>query len=338
MSSNYHVLSKKSWEQGEYAIMPIRYEDRYSIMKWRNEQMYHLRQSEPLTSEQQDRYFTQVVLPSFDHEQPSQILFSYLKNGECIGYGGLVHISWLDKRAEVSFIMNTQHEEEEFSDHWLMFLTLLEKVAFHELRLHKIFTYAFDLRPHLYPVLEKAGFRKEAELPEHCQFDGRFYSVLIHGKMNRSVRLRLAQKEDVDITYQWASNDEVRKFALTKNQIAEADHKAWFSQKLSSPDCLYFIAEYNQVAVGSFRLDIDKEGTAVISYLLDPLHHGKGLGKSLLLEGVKKAQADERIKTAVGYVLEANKASVHLFRKLDFHELTEKESLLKFQLELNENR
>ena len=296
--------------------------------------MYHLRQSEPLTSSQQEKYFTQVLLPSFDHEQPAQILFSYLKNGECIGYGGLVHISWIDKRAEVSFIMDTQLEQEGFSDHWLMFLTILEEVAFCELDLHKIFTYAFDLRPHLYPVLEKAGFRKEAELPEHCRFDGRFYSVLLHAKINRSVRLRPALKEDVDITYQWARNDEVRKFALSKSQIAEADHKAWFNQKLSNPDCLYFIAEYNQLEVGSFRLDIDKKGTAIISYLLDPLHHGKGLGRSLLQEGVQKARADKRINKLVGYVLEENKASLHLFRKLDFHELTEKEGQLKFQLEL----
>ena len=40
---------------GQYKIVPIRYEDRFDIMKWRNEQMYHLRQSKPLTEEDQER-------------------------------------------------------------------------------------------------------------------------------------------------------------------------------------------------------------------------------------------------------------------------------------------
>ena len=42
------------------------------------------------------------------------VLFNYLHNGKCIGYGGLVHINWIDKNAEVSFIMDTELEENYF--------------------------------------------------------------------------------------------------------------------------------------------------------------------------------------------------------------------------------
>ena len=76
-------------------------------MRWRNEQMYHLRQSKPLTEADQDRYFDEVVSQLFDQEQPEQILFSFLEGEKCIGYGGLVHINWGDRNAEVSFIMDT---------------------------------------------------------------------------------------------------------------------------------------------------------------------------------------------------------------------------------------
>jgi hypothetical protein len=34
------------------------------------------------------------------------LLFSFLKNGECIGYGGLVHINWIDQNAEISFMID----------------------------------------------------------------------------------------------------------------------------------------------------------------------------------------------------------------------------------------
>jgi RimJ/RimL family protein N-acetyltransferase len=60
-------------------------------------------------------------------------------------------------------------------------------VAFQELKLHKIFTYAFDLRPHLYSTLEKCGFYEEARLKEHCFFDGKYIDVIIHRKINKTL-------------------------------------------------------------------------------------------------------------------------------------------------------
>ncbi|GAK91039.1 putative ribosomal-protein-serine acetyltransferase [Nonlabens ulvanivorans] len=49
------------------------------IMKWRNEQMYHLRQAEKLTEQSQDSYFKNVVSKLFEQEKPNQLLFSFLK-------------------------------------------------------------------------------------------------------------------------------------------------------------------------------------------------------------------------------------------------------------------
>ena len=61
-----------------YQLIPIRYEDRIPILKWRNEQMYHLRQDKVLTNDAQDNYFQNVVNPLFTDEKPSQILFTLL--------------------------------------------------------------------------------------------------------------------------------------------------------------------------------------------------------------------------------------------------------------------
>lgn len=181
--NSYKVLNKQVFTNGNYSIVPIRYEDRLDILKWRNEQIYHLRQSKPLTFEDQENYFNTVVDSLFDKEWPSQILFSYLENGKCIGYGGLVHINWIDKNAEISFIMDTHLEAIRFHEIWTAYLNLIEKVAFEDLKLHKIFTYAFDLRPHLYSVFLSAGFQEEARLKEHCLFEKKFIDVVIHSKI-----------------------------------------------------------------------------------------------------------------------------------------------------------
>ncbi len=180
----YKALNKQKFSNGNFSIVPIRYEDRFDIMKWRNEQIYHLRQNKPLTIEDQEKYFTNIVSKLFEEKQPNQILFSFLENQKCIGYGGLVHINRENKNAEISFIMDTQLEKENFSKFWIIFLGLIEQVAFKELMLYKIFTFAFDLRPHLYITIEKAGYIKEATLKKHCLFNNEYKDVIIHSKFS----------------------------------------------------------------------------------------------------------------------------------------------------------
>ena len=182
--NSYKVLNKQVFKDGDFKIVPIRYKDRLDILKWRNEQLFHLRQPKPLTIEDQENYFSKIIPKLFEQELPNQILFSYLKNDVCIGYGGLVHINWIDKNAEISFIMNTELEKDDFEFHWEKYLGLIEQLAFDELQIHKIFTYAFDLRPHLYSVVEMCGFKKEATLKEHCLFNGEYKDVIIHSKTN----------------------------------------------------------------------------------------------------------------------------------------------------------
>lgn len=183
IDNSYRCLKEQNFSDGEFSIVPIRNEDRYSIMQWRNEQIYHLRQYKPLTKAGQDQYFNEVVAKLFNQEQPGQILFSYLQNGRCIGYGGLVHINWIDKNAEISFVMDTSLEEEHFNFHWSKYLTLIEAVAFEELNLHKLFVYAFDLRPHLYSVLESNDYFLDAKLKDHCFFENQYRDVVIYSKL-----------------------------------------------------------------------------------------------------------------------------------------------------------
>lgn len=181
---SYVCLKKQEERLGDFSIVPLRYEDRFLIMKWRNEQIYHLRQARPLTEEDQQWYFDNVVAKLYNNPKPDQILFSYLEKGICIGYGGLVHINWIDNNAEISFIMDTRLEKEHFAEHWNNYLKILLKVAFEDLGLHKIYTYAFDLRPHLYPIFEAAGFAREATLKDHCLYQGEYKDVIIHSIWN----------------------------------------------------------------------------------------------------------------------------------------------------------
>jgi hypothetical protein len=180
----YKFLQKQAFELGSYSIVPLRHEDRIKIMDWRNEQIYHLRQSQPLTKQAQDHYFNTVVASLFEEDQPKQILFSYLENNKCIGYGGLVHIDWVNKNAEISFIMETALEKEYFEMHWHIFLELIEKVAFEELGFRKIFLFIYNIRPHLYKIVLKVKYEQEAVLKDHYFWKEQFIDAKIFSKFN----------------------------------------------------------------------------------------------------------------------------------------------------------
>lgn len=179
----YDCLEQQTFEQEEYKIIPIRLEDRYKIMQWRNEQIYHLRQKHHLTKEQQDIYFKDVVSKLFNQKEPSQLLFSLLKEKKMIGYGGLVHIDWDNKNAEVSFVMDTRLERDYFKDYWGIYLRLIEMLAFEELKLNKIYIYSYKLRPKLYEVTDENFYLLEAKLKEHAFYNTNFIDVNIHSKL-----------------------------------------------------------------------------------------------------------------------------------------------------------
>ncbi len=304
-------------------------------MKWRNEQIYHLRQNRLLTEADQDAYFENVIAKLFDQERPNQILFSYLEGEKCIGYGGLVHINWIDKNAEISFIMDTALEKDFFSFHWQTYLTLIEKVAFEELQLHKIFTYAFDLRPRLYVVLEKSGYEREARLKEHCFFEGNYIDVILHSKTTSRFYLRNAALEDLEITYTWTNHPQTRRYAFKKGFIPLEEHSEWFAEKIKDQNCIFKLLISEGEPVGSIRYDVKGE-EGLISYLVAPNQTGKGLGTKLLelsVLGLQKERKD--IKSIKGLVKKENIASIKIFEKLGFDKIELEKDVLEFRMKIN---
>ena len=74
-SKKYNVLHKNNYNYKKFDLIPIRYSDRNKIMKWRNEQIYHLRQSKVLSYKDQNLYFNEIVYKLFYKDNPKQILF-----------------------------------------------------------------------------------------------------------------------------------------------------------------------------------------------------------------------------------------------------------------------
>lgn len=320
--TNYIALRKNIFVFGKYKLVPIRHEDRHKIMKWRNEQMYHLRQSQKLTREKQDKYFEEVISELFDQDKPDQILFSYLENENCIGYGGLVHINWIDRNAEISFIMATELEKECFQFHWQKYLGLIEQAAFKTLGLHKIYTYAFDLRPQLYQAVEGLNYNREAILRRHTHFGGKYIDIVIHSKFSPYV-LRPIKKEDEKIIYNWVNDSDTRLNSFNSDPVSFKDHTSWYQTKLNNPSVDYYMCYYQEIKSGIVRFDL-KKNISVIGINISPEQRGKGLSSVFLNLSIISHLQKYKSQTILAYIKPENEASKRAFKKAGFSSFSEK--------------
>lgn len=184
---NYAILQQQEFQKGKLHLVPLRKEDIFLIMRWRNEQLDILRQKKPLTEKEQAQYYLEKIVPSSFEKYPEQILFSLLVEDQCIGYGGLVHIDWENRRAEVSFLLNTDIKESSklFATYFSSYLEIIQTIAFQELKLHKLTTETFDIRPQLPTLLEKNGFLLEGRCKEQIKIRKKFVDSLLHGLVKR---------------------------------------------------------------------------------------------------------------------------------------------------------
>lgn len=175
----YKCLSNTEWSSNGYKLVPIRTEDKYEILNWRNSQIEILRQKEEVSKEQQDIYFANVVDKLFEEKLPKQLLFSFLHNGILIGYGGLVHIDWESKNAEISFLL---YNNNDFQSKFSEFMRIIFVISFEELKLIKIHTtvYNIEARKRYIEVIENLNFVKEAILKNHIFIENKYYDVLIY--------------------------------------------------------------------------------------------------------------------------------------------------------------
>ena len=180
--NEYKCLANQIYDFNNYSLVPIREEDIQDIRRWRNDQSDVLRQEKLLTYDDQIKYYNYVIKKSFSEEKPSMILFSFLFENKCIGYGGLTNIDWISKNAEISFIVDTNrtHNNEIYEKDFSTFLHLIKNLAFVILNLQKLFTETYDIRPKHVAILEKFGFELESIVKNHKTINGKKISVLFH--------------------------------------------------------------------------------------------------------------------------------------------------------------
>jgi RimJ/RimL family protein N-acetyltransferase len=165
-----------------YSIKNIEYNDIFKIKKIRNEQMDVLRQTKLLTDSVQKMWFNDVILPSYNSKTKT-LNFTILYDNQVIGYGGLVYIDYVNKNAEVSFLVEKKRTKNNklFEQDFSFFLNFIIDYSYHNLKLHKLHTETFEFRKSAIIILEKYGFKKEGVLKEQILYKNSFIDSFKHG-------------------------------------------------------------------------------------------------------------------------------------------------------------
>ena len=163
------------------AVRPIRWSDRESIREWRNQQIDVLRQQDPISTEQQDQYFSQILEPLMGMTHPSQFLFGIELDAQLIGYGGLTNIDWEAQRAELSFLADTKIlKTPAYKEIMTIFIKIISELAKNRFGLNQIFTETYTQRVDHLEILELAGFEHQTFLADRAVINGESVGSQIH--------------------------------------------------------------------------------------------------------------------------------------------------------------
>lgn len=182
----YACLPDAPITDGAFSLATVQDAHIERIREWRNVQMDVLRQSKPISREQQERYYEERIWPTLESPQPDNILLIFREGDRPVGYCGLVHVAWEHRRAEVSFLLDPDLAKDAagYARYFSACLGLLRRLAFDALGFHRLHAETYAVRVEHIRVLESCGFRLEGRLRDHVWIDGTTVDSLIHGCLN----------------------------------------------------------------------------------------------------------------------------------------------------------
>jgi UDP-2,4-diacetamido-2,4,6-trideoxy-beta-L-altropyranose hydrolase len=153
-------------------------------------------------------------------------------------------------------------------------------------------------------------------------FDGRsaerFNRILGQYFEGRRLTVRKTEIQDLECSFEWINDPDVRKQSYNQQPITLEQHTAWFMQKLEDPSSYYYLLEMEGIPVAQIRFQVSGN-EAVLGYLAAASIRSKGLGTTILGKGIDRFVKDyQQPVHIIGYVKRTNLPSQRSFERLAF--------------------
>jgi spore coat polysaccharide biosynthesis protein SpsF len=136
--------------------------------------------------------------------------------------------------------------------------------------------------------------------------------------MSNQLHFRFATQQDVDLYFNWANDEVVRKNSYNQQLVPYQNHVEWFKRKLNQPQChFYLFLNQDNLPVGQVRID-KPENEVVIGISIDANHRGKGYASEMLIQATNHYLQKHPQATIYAYIKKENVASFNSFVKAGF--------------------
>ncbi len=151
--------------------------------------------------------------------------------------------------------------------------------------------------------------------------------------------VELASKKDIKDIFDLSNDPLVRQNSINSDPIKWRDHVVWFSNKIKSSACVYFVAkDVHDKLVAQVRFDRDQDNfeIGVVSISIAQDFRGKGLGAMILKDSTEKAFNSFNFNKILAYIKKENKQSINIFLKVGYklvgQKLINSTEFLKFEI------
>jgi len=139
------------------------------------------------------------------------------------------------------------------------------------------------------------------------------------------MNLRLATINDAELLLNWRNDELTRANSFNDKVISIQDHLEWFHKSLASRLRKIYIAEINNIPIGTIRVDINDDNSRELSWIIAPSQRGYGYGTKILSTFVSMYPS-----VYIAQIKEKNTPSIKMVTSCGFTLLSDKRNILKF--------
>ena len=158
--------------------------------------------------------------------------------------------------------------------------------------------------------------------------DGRGAARVVAAMRSFLLDVRPATAEDLDLTWEWSNDPDVRRQSFDSASVPRHRHEEWFGRRLADPESDFLIVESDGVPVGQARF----EGTpTTLGYLVGPANRGRGLAAPLLVAACRQHFRRHPAGEVIALVKPDNRASVRALDLAGFEPMDPMDGALRFR-------
>lgn len=132
------------------------------------------------------------------------------------------------------------------------------------------------------------------------------------------IKITRATIDDMLDLFELANDPEVRKNSFNQEKIDLETHKKWFNNRVDNDDFLLLVVRNGVNFIGSIRFEKDIDNKFIISIQIHKNFRGKGLGKKLLQNAIKKLHNHKENPIIIAKIKSNNLSSIKIFSDSNF--------------------